>query len=236
MAKQIKALSVFFPAYNEEANIEKTVKRAREVLLKIADKWEILIINDGSTDKTGQVAAKLRREDKRIDVINHAQNRGYGAALKSGFYSARYPWIAFTDSDGQFGFSEISKFIKKQKATNADLVVGYYLKRKVPFYRKLNTFFWESFVYLLFSLKVRDIDCGFKLVKKEVIDKIPPLESERGAFISSEFLIKAKKSGFKIVEIGVHHYPRRAGHGTGAALNVIIRSFVDLFKLWKKLR
>lgn len=236
MAKEISSLSVFFPAYNEEANIEKTVRQAREVLLKIAGKWEILIINDGSTDKTGQVGAKLRREDKRIDVINHAQNRGYGAALKSGFYNARYPWIAFTDSDGQFDFSEITKFIKKQRETGADLVVGYYLSRKVSFYRKINTFLWESLVNLLFGLKVRDIDCGFKLISKKVIETIPRLESKRGAFISSEFLIKAKKAGFKIVEIGVHHYPRRTGHGTGADLNVIIKSFIDLFKLWKKLR
>jgi len=130
---------------------------------------------------------------------------------------------------------EIKKFIDTQRQTNADLVIGYYLKRQVPFYRKVNTFVWELMVFLLFGLKVKDIDCGFKLVSKKVIDKIPKLESERGAFISSEFLIKAKKSGFKMVEIGVHHFPATR-RGTGANLDVIIKSFVDLFKLWKKLR
>ncbi len=124
---------------------------------------------------------------------------------------------------------------KTQKTTDADLVIGYYLKRNVPFYRKINTFLWQLVVRILFGLNVRDIDCAFKLISKKVIEKIPKLESERGAFISSEFLIKAKKSGFKIVEIGVHHYPAKRV-GTGAKLNVIIKSFVDLFKLWWKLR
>lgn len=231
---QIEALSVFFPAYNEEGNIKNTVVKAKKVLQKLASKWEIIIVNDGSKDKTGEIAGKLAKEDARIRVINHDPNLGYGAALKSGFYGAKYPWIVFTDSDGQFDFTEITRFIDTQKKTNADLVIGYYLKRKVPFYRKLNTFLWELVVLLLFGLKVRDIDCGFKLVSKRVIDGTPKLESERGAFISSEFLIKARAGGFKIVEVGVHHYPAQR-KGTGANLNVIIKSFIDLLRLWKKL-
>ena len=117
----------------------------------------------------------------------------------------------------------------------ADLVVGYYKKRQVSKGKILTSKVWEYLVHFLFGLKVRDIDCGFKLVSKKVVDNVPKLESERGAFISSEFLIKAKKSGFKIVEIGVTHYPRTAGSGTGRNLNVIINSFTDLFKLWQKL-
>ncbi|MCX7928186.1 MAG: glycosyltransferase family 2 protein [Patescibacteria group bacterium] len=232
----IDEISVFFPAYNEEGNIKETVLKAVKVLNDIASKWEILIINDGSKDKTLAIAKKLASDDKRVKVINHSKNRGYGAALKSGFYNAKYSWIAFTDADGQFDFSEIDKFIATQKKTNADLVIGYYRKRQVPFYRKVNSFLWETMVYLLFGLKVRDIDCGFKLISKKVIEEIPKLESERGAFISSEFLIKAKKNKFKIVEIPVSHYPRKKGVGTGANLNVIIKSFVDLFRLWRKLR
>ncbi len=236
MTKIIKQISVFFPAYNEEENIEDTVRKARKVLLEIADKWEIIVVNDGSTDKTGQIAAKLRREDKRIDVINHSTNQGYGAAFKSGFYSGKYAWTAFTDADGQFDFSEITKFIKKQKKTGADLVIGYYLDRKVSKIRKFNTFIWQTIIYLLFGLKVRDIDTGFKLFSKTVIDKLPELKSERGAFIESELLIKAKKAGFKIEEVGVCHYLRTAGEATGANFDVIIQSFVDLFKLWRELR
>ncbi len=174
-------------------------------------------------------------EDERIKVFNHEVNRGYGASLKSGFYNAKYPWIVFTDSDGQFDFSEINSFFEKQQETNADLVIGYYKKRKVSKFKIITSRMWEIAVMILFGLHVHDIDCGFKLVSKTVIDKIPKLESERGAFISSEFLIKAKKSGFKIVEIPVTHLPRVQGKGTGRNIKVIIQSFVDLLKLWKKL-
>lgn len=234
--QKLNELSVFFPTYNEEAHIENTVKKAKNVLLGLADTWEILIINDGSRDKTGEIAKKLAAQDRRIRVITHNPNRGYGGAFKSGFYNAKYEWIAFTDSDGQFDFSEITRFIKKQIETQADLVIGYYKKRRVGKSKILTSKMWEYLVFFLFGLKVRDIDCGFKLVRKKVVDNIPKLESERGAFISSEFLIKANKLGFKIVEIPVTHYPRTAGEGTGRNLDVIIESFKDLFRLWKKLK
>ncbi len=232
----IDKLSVFFPAYNEEANLERTVKKAVEVLNKVAKEWEIIIVNDGSTDKTGEVAQNLAESNKQIKIVTHNPNRGYGAAFKSGLYAAKYPWVTFTDSDGQFNFSEITNFLQKQKGTDSDMVIGYYLDRKVSLGKKITSKMWEYLVFFLFGLKVRDIDCGFKLIRKKVIDTIPRLESERGAFISSEFLIKAKRAGFKIVEIGVTHYPRKAGEGTGRKLNVIIKSFMDLFRLWKKLR
>ena len=236
MARKLDGLTAFFPAYNEEAHIATTIESARKILPRVSKKWEILIINDGSKDKTGKIADKLANSDKRIKAIHHLQNRGYGAALRSGMYGAKYEWVVFTDADGQFDFSEVSHFIETQYKSNADMVIGYYKSRQVPLYRKINTFGWQFVVFLLFGLKVRDIDCAFKLFRKSVVDTIEPLESERGAFISSEFLIKSKKAGFSIKEIGITHMPRRAGSGTGANLNVIVKSFIDLFKLWLKLR
>lgn len=236
MAKLIQELSIFLPCYNEGENLGKTVKNVVENANRVAEKWELLLVNDGSKDNTLALSESLVAKDKHLRVINHPINRGYGAAIKSGLYGAKYPWITFIDADGQFDFSEIDTFIKTQQETSADLVIGYYRQRQVAFTRKLNTFAWQTVVFLLFGLRVRDIDCGFKLISKNVIDKIPKLESERGAFISSEFLIKAGKHHFKIVEIPVHHYPRRQGVGTGANIDVIIKSFIDLFRLWKKLR
>lgn len=232
----IDELSIFFPCYNEEKNIGNTVTKAVKVLNKIADKWEIIIINDGSKDNTATVALEIKKRfHPNIKIITHNPNRGYGAAFKSGLYNAKYKWIAFTDSDGQFDFSEIENFIKTQKSTKSDLVIGYYLGRKVSPLVVLSSKVWELIIYILFGLHVTDIDCGFKFISKKVVDTIPKLEAERGAFISSEFLIKSKKAGFKIKEIGVHHFARTEGQATGRQLKVIIKSFTDLFSLWYKI-
>jgi glycosyltransferase involved in cell wall biosynthesis len=234
---KVNSLSVFFPAYNEEANIENTVTKALSILPGVAHEWEIIVVDDGSSDRTGPIVEAMAKEEERIRLITHERNRGYGRALKSGLYNARYELIAFTDADGQFDLGEIDRFLETKERTGADLVIGYYLKRQVPFYRILGSkLLWEPSVYLLFGLKVRDIDCGFKLVDRKVVKEITDLESERGPFISSEFLIKAKKAGFKIVEIGVHHYPREGGRATGASLKVIVSGFKELFQLWRKLR
>jgi glycosyltransferase involved in cell wall biosynthesis len=229
-------LSVFFPAYNEEANLKNTLDKALPIIKEIADKWEVIIVNDGSKDKTEAIASKIAQKyPKNIKVITHDPNRGYGAALKSGLYAAKYPWIAFTDADGQFDFQEITTLISTQKKTKADLVIGYYLGRKVPFYRIWGSKVWQLAVFILFGLKVRDIDCGFKLINKKVVDTIPELMAERGPFITSELLINAKKSGFKITEVGVHHFERQGGEATGAKLNVILSGLKDLVLLWFKL-
>jgi len=234
----IKELSVFFPAYNEELNLENTIKNTLPILKETAEKWEIIIINDGSKDKTEQVAQSIIKKYKNDDIklINHHPNRGYGAALKSGLYAAKYPWITFTDADGQFDFKDIKTLISTQNKTKADLVIGYYLGRKVPFYRIWGSKVWQLAVFLLFGLKVRDIDCGFKLISKKVVDTIPKLEAERGPFISSEFLIKAKKAGFKIVEVGVHHFERHAGTATGSNFDVILAGLKDLIRLRFKIQ
>jgi glycosyltransferase involved in cell wall biosynthesis len=234
--KQIPQLSVFFPAYNEEHNLKRTVEKALPTIRKWAAKYEIIIVNDGSQDKTGEIADALAKEYPFIRVIHHSQNRGYGAAIKSGFYNAKYPWIFYTDADGQFDITEIAKLVKKQRMTNADAVIGYYIKRQVPFYRIIGSkVLWELPVFLLCGLKVRDIDCGFKLLRQKIFATIPQLESERGPFISTEFLVKAKRAGFKIVEVPVHHYPRVAGKATGASLKVILSGFSDLIRLRQRL-
>ena len=233
----ISELSVFFPAYNEEKNIGPTVEKAREILKSVAARWEIIVVDDGSRDGTSRKVRRLIKKypGEKIRLITHQPNRGYGAALKSGFYNARYRWIAFTDSDGQFDFADIKRLIREQQETDADLVIGYYLGRKVPFYRILGSRIWELAVWLLFGLKVKDIDCGFKLIRKKVIDTIPRLKAERGPFISSELLIYAKRTGFKIVQVGVHHYPRRAGQATGSNWRVVLSGLRDLLRFWVKL-
>lgn len=229
--KKLKELSLFFPAYNEETNLENTVEKAIPLLSEVAKKFEIIIVNDGSKDNTGKVAARLVKKYSFVKVITHNSNRGYGGAIKSGLYGSKYEWIVFTDSDGQFDFGEVTKFIEKQEETGVDLVIGYYLKRAVSPMVIFTSKLWEFLVFLLFGLKVTDTDCGFKMIRKEVVDRIPKLEAEKGPFITSELLIKAKKAGFKLAEVGVSHYPRAGGKATGRSFKVVLSGLSDLLKL-----
>ena len=137
--KPLTELSLFLPCYNEEKNLQHTFNQIQPIIEQVADQWEIIIINDGSKDNTGKIAQKIAiKYPKNVKIITHPQNRGYGAAFKSGLYGAKYQWIALTDADGQFDFNDIYELIKAQKNSHADLVIGYYLGRKVPVYRILS--------------------------------------------------------------------------------------------------
>src|SRR3989338_2580065 len=230
----IKNLSVFFPLFNEEGNVEMLVKKAIDVLEKLKLEYEIILVNDGSTDGTKEKTEKLAKENPRIKAINHPKNLGFGEALKSGFYNAKYDTIVYTDGDGQFDFSEVTKFLEKIK--DYDLVIGYRIKRQDPFFRILFNKGWKLSLLAFFGLTLKDVDCGFKMIRKSVLEKIPHLESSRGAMINAELAIKAKKYGFKVTQTGVNHYPRLSGKPTGAGIKVIVKSFLDLLRLWWKLK
>jgi len=228
-------ISVFFPAYNEGANLERLTRRTVETLREQAGTWEVIIVDDGSRDNTPDVAKKLVKEFPGVRYIRHEKNKGYGGAVKTGLKESKLPWIFFTDGDGQFDIAELELLIPAA-AEGADFVAGYRIDRKDPFFRKLNAFCWGTLVRTLFGLhgKVRDIDCAFKLFKRRVVD-----ESEfkaEGAMISTELLARAKKMGYRFREVGVHHYPRIAGTQTGANPKVILRAFKELFKLYGQLK
>ena len=233
MSMKLPSLSVFFPAYNEEKNIEQTVSGALPVVSALTDDFEIIIVNDGSTDSTEDVAKKLVKKDAHVRVVSHYPNRGYGGALKRGFEESMKDWVFFSDADGQFDIHELHSFLPYIK--EYDLIIGYRVKRVEGTARILNATLYKLFIFILFGLWVRDIDCAFKLIHKRVLNEIGPLWSN-GAFTSAELLIKAKKKGFRIKEIGVHHYPRRHGRPTGANPKVIIRMFLEVFRLYGKLR
>lgn len=232
----LDSLSVFFPAYNEERNIEQTVTGALDVLRGLSiKKFEVIIINDGSTDKTAAIANNLQANNNQIRVVNHPTNQGYGAALKSGFENSQFSWVAFTDADGQFDFSEITKLI--DASAEADLILGYRLDRADPIDRKILTWGWNVLAWVLLGLDVKDYSCGFKLIKKAVYRQVSPLKTEEKV-TQIELLVKAKKMGFRFSEVGVHHYPRRFGVATGGSIvsKVFFKSLWDLFKLWWVLR
>lgn len=228
---KLSSLSIFFPFWNEEENIEKVVLNAIPLADKVAEKWEIIMVDDGSLDQTHAIAKKLAANDKRLRVISHQPNRGYGAALNSGFTHAKYKYVVFTDGDGQFNFKEITKFV--ELIDDADLVIGFRKKRrdKNLLKRLMLMYLLKVNVYILFGIFFKDIDCAFKLIRKDAIEKIMPIRSE-GAMVSTEILAKAKRKGLRIKEVGVTHYPRAHGNQSGANFQVVLRAIFESFILW----
>lgn len=229
MANKLPELSIFFPFWNEEKNIEKVVKKAIPVAQKISDKWEIIMVDDGSSDNTLSIAKKLTKENSNLIVVSHDKNRGYGAALKSGFEKARYKYVVFNDGDGQFDFSEISRFI--EKINKADVVIGFRKKRLDNPFRHILMNFLKVWDFFFFGFNFKDIDCGFKLFRKDALDKIMPFKSE-GAMITTEILARAKRKKLKIAQVEVSHFARLYGDQSGGNLRVIVRAIRESFSLW----
>ncbi len=225
------SLSVFFPCYNEEANVERTTRAALDACREITSDFEIIIVNDGSRDRTGEIADRLAEEHPEVRVVHNRPNRGYGGALQSGFRAARKDWIFYTDGDGQFDFREIPQLL--ELLDRFDIVSAYRLRRQDSWIRKVNAWGWKIVCNLLLGLRLRDVDCAFKIYPKRFIDEVE-LWSE-GALIDAEMLAKARRRGYRIGQVGVHHYPRTAGQQTGANLRVVVRAFRELFKLRRRI-
>jgi glycosyltransferase involved in cell wall biosynthesis len=195
----------------------------------------VLIIDDGSTDRTSERAETLAKKYPEVSAIIHRINRGYGAAIRSGFANAQYDYIVFTDGDLQFDFSQVTKFI--DRIQSADIVIGFRKKRRDQklFKRLLLMNLLKIWDFILFGFYFRDIDCGFKMFTRSALEKIGPLRSE-GAMITTEILAKATKKKLKIVQVGVEHYPRQHGEQTGANLFVIIRAVLESLTLFSDIK
>jgi glycosyltransferase involved in cell wall biosynthesis len=227
----VPELSWFFPAHNEEANVEPLVAEARQALDELADTWEIVIVDDGSRDGTPALADRLAAADPdRVRVVHHATNLGYGAALRSGFAAARYPLVAFTDGDRQFRVADLGLLTARLlEADRPDVVAGYRIRRADPLVRTVYARLYRLALRIFFGLQVRDVDCACKLFRREALEGLR-VESG-GAFFSAELLIKLRESNRRVVEVGVPHYPRTAGSPTGARPSVIWRAVRDFWAL-----
>ena len=224
------------PAYNEADNIEPMVAEATPALESVTDDYEIVVVDDGSADDTAGVTRRVMQEYPRVRLVEHPVNQGFGAAVFSGFTSAEKDWIFYTDADRQFVLSELEQFMPFMD--DADLIAGYRAPRRDPFMRLVYGKGWSALCTLLFGYTVRDVDCGFKLLRREIIQNLAPQIASRGATFSIEWLVRAKRAGYRFAELPVTHRPRVAGSQTGANINVITRAFRELWRvrvqLWRE--
>lgn len=203
-------ISFFFPAYHDEATVEPLARRLDEVLGETCEEHEIIIVDDASPDRSGQIADELAARSPRIRAIHHPTNRGYGQAVWSGLTAARYEWVGFTDGDMQYDVSELPRFIEAARA-GADAVIGYKTSRAEGWKRELTSTAYNRAIRLLLGLELTDIDCAFKLMRRSLVTDYTPSTYYAEAFIMVEALYKAQRSGARIVQVPVSHHPRLAG-------------------------
>jgi len=228
--KRFSSLSVFFPAYNDAPSLPELIAKTFAVLESQVADYEVIVINDGSWDKTGEVLEELRlRHAPYMRVVTHEQNRGYGGALRSGFGAATKDWVFYTDGDGQYDPSDLPRLLDLVRA-DTGLVNGYKLERHDPAHR-----IWIGNVYnvcarLLFRIKIRDIDCDYRLIRRDLLERIQ-LTSTSGT-ICVELVRKLELTGCGVVETGVHHYPRLHGRSQFFRVKSLLKTLVELLRLW----
>jgi glycosyltransferase involved in cell wall biosynthesis len=222
------SLSLVLPAHNEAANLGSVVERAREVLPRHAADFEIIIVDDGSRDATPQIAEALAEADTRVRVVHHPRNRGYGAALTSGFRASRGDYVMFMDSDRQFDIADVQ--LLAPFVADFDIVAGFRKERNDPLVRRINAEIFNVVVRMLFGVHLRDIDCAFKVFRGDLLRSIEL--TAPGALINTEIQAKARRQGATVQQVGVRHFPRIAGEATGGSPKVILRAMGETLKLW----
>ena len=220
--------------YNEEGNVEQAVTSALAVLADVADSYEVIVVDDGGRDRTGEIADRLAAGNPRVRVIHHPENRGYSAAVRSGFAAAKFPLVALVDGGNQFDLGELAMLLRA--LDRADIVTGYRITQHDPLVRRMYAFIYNRLARVLFRLPVRDVNCGFKIYPRHLVERLLPQLRSSGTLINVEMLARARKLGADVTEVGVHHFPREAGQPSGGSVRVIVRTLRELVALWRELR
>jgi glycosyltransferase involved in cell wall biosynthesis len=224
-----RKITVVLPAYNEEANIEKQVRAVDDVIHGMEfDDYEIVVVDDGSVDRTFEICEALRSDLTKLRLLHHEANQGYASALRTGFTAAAMPLVFYTDADNQFDVRELKNLLAA--IDDYDIVCGFRIYRFDPFSRLVLSWGYNLLVRILFRIRVRDVDCAFKLFRREIFDRIH-IESKK-FFVDTEVLAKASKMGMRMTEIGVRHYPRTAGQSTVRPSH-IVHTLVEIVSMWR---
>lgn len=230
--QKLSSLSIFFPAYNDQYTILPLIKKSNEIAQKVSKRYEIIVINDASPDNTQQVLEQAARLFKKLRIIRHKKNKGYGGALASGFKTARYRWVFYTDGDGQYDPNELPKLISL--ADSADVINGYKLKREDPLLRTIIGWVYNKTLHVLYSLPISDVDCDYRLIRRSKLNGIR-LTSKSGT-ICLELVLKLKKNGARFKEVGVHHYARKYGKSQFFKLSNVVKTIRENYDFFLKFR
>ncbi|MEK7504015.1 MAG: glycosyltransferase family 2 protein, partial [Patescibacteria group bacterium] len=228
------SLSIVVLAYNEEKNIADCLNKVDTVLRNLSREYEIIVVSEGSKDKTTTIVKNLTKKIKNIRLIESEENNGYGGAWKTGVYAAKKDLTVIIHSDNQFDFSEVKMFLQKMDDENADMVIGTRVYDKDPLNRRINRWLWNTLVRGMFGYLATDIDCGFKVFKSKIVKGLNL--TSNGALLDTQLLANIRMTRAKIVEIPVTHLPRLAGNSTGANLKVITKALQELFVYWWELK
>jgi glycosyltransferase involved in cell wall biosynthesis len=229
------SITVVFPMFNEEAYVERAVNAARDVLARTARDFEIVVVDDASTDGTGAIADTLARADPRVRVVHNAVNLKLGGALRAGYAVASKDLVFYTDADLPIDLEEVPRAVRLLEYQQADVVAAYRHDRTSEgWLRTVYTFAYNHMIRILFGLKVRDVNFAFKLFRRSVLSKFPP--KSNGSFIDAEFLLRARKAGCPIIQIGLDYFPRTRGLSTLASFGVIAEMLREMAENWNELR
>lgn len=231
-------ISVFFPAYGDWGTIASLVVLSESVLRELTDDWEIIVVNDCSPDHVGLILGELAQRYPRLKVVTHEQNRGYGGALRSGFANATKEWVFYTDGDAQYDVRELKLLWEEmQRGTAAgappDMVNGWKLARHDPLHRKVIGKLYHWFVKKCFGLRIRDVDCDFRLIRRSVFERIEL--TRNSGIICVELVTKIEKNGFRVAHVPVHHYHRLHGRSQFFNFARVARVARDMGRLWWEL-
>jgi len=229
---RLPGLTVFLPSHNEEGNVERVVAGFLAELPRVAEHYEVVVVDDGSRDRTGEIADRLAAENPHVLVVHHAKNLGYGGAVSSGLRSGTQPFLLLLDGDGQFDPAEMSKLTSRIE--NYDVVIGRRARRADNLMRRINGKAWTTLSRTLFGLRITDMDCGFKLFRREAVAGIT-LRSN-SAMITTELMARLAGRNARICEVDVTHLPRVAGEQTGNSPRVVLRAFKEMFELYRDLK
>ncbi len=232
MSERRPSITAFFPAYNDGGTIASMVISAMLVLEELTDDYEILVINDGSADYTPQILDRLAADYPRVRVIHHPANRGYGGALRSGFANATKEWIFYTDGDAQYDVRDLHR-LYPLLLDDVDMAQGYKISRNDPWYRKVIGRLYHNMVRLAFGLRLRDVDCDFRLIRRHVFDRVTL--TRNSGVICVELMKKVQDHGFAIVEGPVSHFHRAYGKSQFFNFRRVARVAFDLIRLWMEL-